>query len=179
MKMNSYISRFREIPWFENVGKPSDRDREVFRIYDWSAWPGPEDPAVSLQNEYYLMWQENLCVGLDESAKDRLEEAWDKVETAVLEIARLNVPYDEDQDAWYAPNAAVWSGSWIAALVACTFLERGKLDEEEKRPEYQWTLSNTWSWFEAGHWPCSFYWTYDQSLEGAERTGAPKRMVVY
>ena len=52
VSIKEFIARVEDIPWFENVGNPSERDSEVFRIYDWSTWPGPEDPAVSLQNDY-------------------------------------------------------------------------------------------------------------------------------
>ena len=126
-----------------------------------------------------MMWHDRLFCGIDEQQKVQLEKVWDEIETIVFDVARSKVPYSDEQDAWYAPNAAVWSGGWIAALVVCTLIQQGKIEENKSTPEYQWTLGNIWSWFKAGHWPCSFYWTYSQDLEQAERTGAPKLLVIY
>jgi hypothetical protein len=178
-----FYQSLKTIPWLGNLGKPHPRDGEVYRIHDWSLWLGPEDPAVALMNAYALFWEAQLKEQAGQEAV--ISETWGEIEVVVSDLARPNVPYEEDQDAWYGPNMAVWSAAWFAALVGCWMKTFGSLEPIEafstfqKSSRYQWRLDVIWSWYAVGHWPCSFYWTYDQGREAAEATGAPKYLVVY
>jgi hypothetical protein len=183
--MQSYEDFFQSlktIPWLKKLGQPHPRDDEVYRIHDWSLWLGPEDPAVALLNDYALFWEAQL----KEQAGPELliSEVWDEIESLVFDLARPHVPFEADQDAWYGPNMAVWSAAWFAALTGCWVKVFGHLpplggSAFQQSPHYQWRLDVIWLWYAAGHWPCSFYWTYDQGRDAAEATCAPKYLVVY
>ena len=58
--IESFIDRLANIPWLANLGKPSTRDDEVFRIYRWQTWPGPEDPGSEMQSAFQMKWKEEL-----------------------------------------------------------------------------------------------------------------------
>ncbi len=179
----AFFQSLKTIPWLKNLGQPHPRDGEVYRIYDWSLWLGPEDPAVALMNDYALFWEAQL----KEQAAPAfpISEVWDEIEALVFDQARPNVPYAADRDAWHGPNMAVWSAAWYAALVGCWLKAFDSLEPPEgfsafqQSDHYQWRLDVIWRWYAAGHWPCSFYWPYSQGREAAEATGAPKYLVVY
>ncbi len=180
-----FIKQLDEIPWLENLGKPNQRDREVYRIYDWRAWLGPEDPATVLQNEYYMTWKDDLERSVGEAGAADLKARWRMIYDQVFDLARDKAPFEDDQDAYYAPNMAVWSCCWFAALTGCWLWQFGSLSQPLKRPEYQtspryqWRIDLIWWWHAAGHWPCSFYWTLNSDRDSAERHVEPKYLVIY
>jgi hypothetical protein len=179
MTAQEFLAGLEAIPWFERLGQPSSRDHEVFRIYDWGVWPGPENPGSEIQQAYHMLWRDSLIETADSAIKDDLELLWNTINEKVLSIASLRVPYDDGEDAWYGPNAAVWSASWIAALVGCTIARHGDLRSGEDAT-VQWTLHNEWSWYRNGHWPCTYYWSWGYTdIEAVERTKVTKRIVVY
>ncbi len=167
------------IPWLERLGQPHPRDRAVCRIHDWDLWLGPEDPAVALMVDVSVHWQEQLEQAVGNP--DAVREHWAPIETQVFQQAKRQVAYDEDQDTWYGPNAAVWSAVWTAALVGCWVWHFGDLSQpnEKADPDDHWRLGEVWGWFADGHWPCSFYWTYDTDRKTAARITTPKRLVVF
>jgi hypothetical protein len=174
-----FIANLDHIPWFERLGQPSARDHEVFRIYDWGTWPGPEDPGSEIQQAYHMLWRDTLFETRDSKLAERLRLLRDTIQDKVLSIARLKVPYDDTEDAWYGPNAAAQSASWVASLVGCTIAKHGHL-EAGNNSRMQWTLCNEWSWFTEGHWPCMYYWSWGYTdIQAAERTDVPKLLVVY
>lgn len=181
----TFLQSLEGIPWLENLGQPDPGDGAVYRIYGWGAWLGPEDPAVVLQNEYYMTWKDHLETAVGEADAPELAAQWRKIYDAVLPLARSRVPFASDQDAYYGPNMAVWSCCWFAALTGCWLGQFGSLEQPLKRPGfqtsplYQWRIDAIWDWYAAGHWPCSFYWTYGGTMESAESTGAPKYLVVF
>jgi hypothetical protein len=167
------------IPWLERLGQPHPRDRMVCRIHDWDLWLGPEDPAVALMMDVSVHWQEQLEQAVGNP--DVLRDHWNPIEARVLELAKPKVPYAVDQDPWYGPNAAVWSAAWTAALAGCWVWHYGGLaqPDEDVDPDHQWRLAEIWRWYADGHWPCSFYWTYDTDRDTADRITAPRRLVVF
>jgi hypothetical protein len=174
-----FVAGLDHIPWFERLGQPSPRDREVFRIYDWNVWPGPEDPGSDIQQLYYTFWYDTLFEATDPKLSERLKSLWKTIHDKTFSIVRLKVPYNNAEDTWYGPNAAAGSASWLASLVGCTLARYGRL-EAKNNSEVQWTLSNEWSWFVEGHWPCMYYWPWGYTdIRAAERTGVPKLLVVY
>ena len=174
-----FIATLEDVPLFEQLGKPSRRDREVFRIYDWDTWPGPENPGSELQAAYHSLWRERLFEGVESQLAEELDALWDEIHATVLSLARLKVEYDDAQDAWYGPNNAAWSASWMASLVGCTMVKRGSL-EQGVNPEMQWTLHNEWSWYAEGHWPCMFYWPWGYTdIQAVEGTSGHRRLVIY
>lgn len=172
-----FVQQLDAIPWFANLGKPSPRDPEVFRISHWDTWPGPEDPGSEMQSTFRMEWRDELFKS--DARPPGLPEAWAAIQDRVLHLTKPTVGYDDDQDTWFGPNAAVVDAAFMAALVGCTILKHGNL-EEANDARNQWTLSNEWSWFRAGHWPCMYYWPWghgDTAL--AHRTGGAKVLVIY
>ncbi len=174
--VESFLRGLDQIPWLKNLGKPSARDDTVLRMYAWRLWPGPETPGSELQAAYYMYWHNDLFE-TDESPLTLQDELWHTIRQRVESLARLNVPYRDAEDAWYGPNAAVWSASWIAALVGCSIRKNGTASVFLERHTL---LATEWTWFLEGHWPCTYFspWGYTDR-ESAERTGDPPLLVVY
>lgn len=183
--VETFIGQLDAIPWFTNLGKPSPRDQDVFRIYHWGTWPGPEDPGSSMMSEFHMQWRDDLF----ESARSlpSLREAWQTIYEYVLHLTKPFVPYDEQEDAYFGPNAAVWSAAYTAAVVGCIIVRDGSLDEVDSHERLlhvhsttvEWNLSNEWSWYQAGHWPCLYYWPWRANIASARRSGAFKKLVIY
>jgi hypothetical protein len=173
----NFIEQLDAIPWFSNLGKPSLRDSEVFRIYDWCIWPGPEDPGSEMQSAFLMERHNDLFKTVEPIPA--LRDTWQTIHDGVMLLTKASVPYNEQQDAWFGPNAAVWQAAFTAALVGCTILRDGELKVEDCA-RMQWTLSNEWLWYLAGHWPCMYYWPWGYaSIAVARRPGGEKRLVVY
>src|SRR5215813_7511631 len=51
INIESFLIEIDQIPWFANVGKPSELDGQALRITSWEAWPGPETPGSGLMAE--------------------------------------------------------------------------------------------------------------------------------
>ncbi len=102
--VEAFIAELDTIPWFTNLGKPSPRDHEVFRIYHWGTWPGPEDPGFSLMSAFGMHWRDELF----ESAKSlpSLREAWHTIYEYVFYLTKPLVPYTEEWDLDHGPNIA-------------------------------------------------------------------------
>src|SRR6266498_2524910 len=110
---------------------------------------------------------------------DPSTQLWNRIHDTVFECARTAVPYHDEQDAWYGPNAAVWQARFTAALVGCMFAKYGQFPVPERQSSH-WTLQHEWEWFVEGHWPCSYFWLWGYTqLEVVERTGTPRRLIVY
>jgi hypothetical protein len=175
--IESFIDRLANIPWLANLGKPSTRDDEVFRIYRWQTWPGPEDPGSEMQSAFQMKWKEELVKPTDIQAI----EVFRRIRERVLQITKAVVPFEEKQDVWYGPNAAVLAAAFTAGMVGCAVLQDGELKAHSALLESrkQWTLANEWSWYLEGHWPCQYYWPWGHStVEVADRTGCFRRLVV-
>jgi len=176
-RTDNFIDQLDKIPWFASLAKPSLRDNEVFRIYHWDSWPGPEDPGSEMQAAFHEKWKTELVNAADSQA---IEVFW-AIRERVLQIAKTTIPYDVNQDVWYGPNAAVLAAAHAAALVGCAILRDGelKVDTDLQNARKQWTLANEWSWYLEGHWPCIYYWPWGHAkVEVAERTGCFRRLVV-
>jgi hypothetical protein len=178
-RLSHFFDELADIPWFANLGRPSPRDPEVFRIYDWLTWPGPEDPGAEMLAAYHMKWRDDVFACGEVPDGFDMKRTWDAIQTAALQLTKAHLPYDEAQDAWYGPNAAAWSAAWSAALVGCRRLIGGKSDGSSTR-FMQWTPENEWSWYEAGHWPCMYYWPCEHTrIAVAERTSEAKVLVVF
>ena len=179
--LDAFKGSLADIPWLKNLGRPSPQDGRVYRIYDWRAWMGPEDPAVVLQNEYYMTWKDHL----DEEAGEDCTALWREIYDQVFDLARDAVPFDPEQDAYHGPNMAVWSCCWFAALTGCWLNLFGGLTQPLRRDAYQtslcyqWRIDLIWGWYAAGHWPCSFYWTLHSDMASAESHPEPKYLVIF
>jgi hypothetical protein len=174
-----FLDELASVRWFANLGKPSPRDPEVFRIHDWLAWPGPEDPGSEMLAAYNQKRKDDLFARVRLPSGFETQAAWDAIHAPALQAAKARVPYDEAGDAWDGPTAAAWCAASCAALVGCRRLLGGAA-EQPASGVMQWTLENEWSWFVAGHWPCMYYWPWGHAgIEVAERTGMAKRLVVY
>jgi hypothetical protein len=177
--VNQFLAKLEHIPWFKQLGQASIHDIDVFRIYTWQTWPGPEDPGATIQAQYYRRWHDDLFQTSTPLLDDPLTQLWNRIHDTVFERTRTIVPYQDDQDAYYGPNAAVWQASFTAALVGCVFAKYGQFQVPE-RADSQWTLQHEWKWFVEGHWPCSYFWPWGYTdLEAVERTGVPRRLIVY
>lgn len=175
--VEQFIGQLETVPWFANLGRPSPRDGHVFRIHHWDTWPGPEDPGSELHHVFLQYWQDDLFK--PETGMSGVRETWETIRRSVLRLAKSSVPYKEDEDPWYGPTAAVLHAAHTAALVGCSLRRNGGLPPSGDA-RMQWTLSNEWSWFLAGHWPCMYYWPWGHaSISIADRTRGSKRLVVY
>lgn len=74
------------------------------------------------------------------------EPEWNRAVRLTVDSAAPLVPYVEGQDAWYGPNAAVWSAAWIFALEE-TYISQGIPLPTEVGAQLHW--------YERGHWPCA------------------------
>src|SRR6266481_2134079 len=99
--LSQFIARLEQVPWFQRLGKPSIRDNEVYRIFSWEVWPGPEDPGASLQSNYHQKWRDALFHEDSQSNSEELSGIWAQIHGTVFEVARQNVPYYDEKDAWY------------------------------------------------------------------------------
>jgi hypothetical protein len=164
-----------QIPWFANVGKPSELDGQALRITSWEAWPGPETPGSGLMQEAQVGRHERLLAAGDPR---RIEALWQRVHDRVFMQAIPRVPWKDDADAWYGPSAAVWNAAWNAALVGISGSLGINLDQGSLGGE--WTLAAEWRWLRAGHWPCMYFWQWGETtLAIAARHHEARQLVVY
>jgi hypothetical protein len=131
-------NRFLSIPLFTNIGRPI-ADICVQRIFDWGAWPGPDDDRMVA-----IHLQQQAC--LDAVILPDDEPLWDKALAMCVAIAAPLVPYDEASDLAHAPTLAVWHAAWTFSLEALYTSTGHELPAE---------LAAQCYWFERGHWPCA------------------------
>jgi hypothetical protein len=112
--IESFLVEIDQIPWFANVGKPSRLDGDALRITSWEAWPGPETPGSTLMGEAAVARRARLLAAGDPLM---IEALWQRIHERVFMQAIARVPWKDDEDAWYAPNTAVFHAAWNAALV--------------------------------------------------------------
>ncbi len=176
--MNEIIRRFGELPWFQRIGMPSPRDREVYRIYSWDLVPSPESPESYIQSLYHRQWYDSILM---KSGDDRgsIERLFDSIRESIFQIVRQKIPYCDEEDVWYAPNAAACSAAFNAALAGCYYQLNGYYPEDQQ-PASQWSLAEECYWYVNGHWPCSFYWSYGYAqYDEIDKSPYPKRLIVY
>ena len=141
--LRQFMELLENLDWFSRIGScPAD----VPHLSKWEDWPGPEDLASSLLYEDQQAIFDSFCTESGQLAP-ALQTMWDTVRKFVETRASQLVPYDPEEDAWYPPNAAVWSAAWTAALIA--------IHLEDSRAISQ-SLQVQWSWYACGHWPCSY-----------------------
>jgi hypothetical protein len=143
MNIEEFLEKIRLIDWFGRIGNDLDHSH---RILSWDEWVGPEDISCSPMGLLINEIKESL---LDVAAERDLpiEPLMEKVQTEILVEAKKYVPYDENEDAWYAPNTAVWQASWIGALMYISSVLELKVHKDIERQ---------WKWFSDGHWPCTY-----------------------
>jgi len=174
--ISRFLQEIEQVPWLSKLGSPSERDADVFRIYSWETWPGPEEPGSEIQAMLYQKWRDDLMEG---DAGGKLTALWAEIESKVRDLARRHVPYDDEEDTWHGPNAAVWQAGWLAAVMGCS-IQAGRPYSDEYDPSDQWTPVAEWYWFCTGHWPCTYHWSWGHaSLDRAMGHHAAKRLVVY
>ncbi len=143
LDLDTFLKQLERIPWFAHVGTPVRSSKAMQGMSSWEDWPGPEDSSATELSH----WQQSLhdeLLGASYENRDVLTQLWNTIQTTVLTSADKKVPYNPNEDAWYAPNAAVWHAAWAAALVGlCLFLGRPIPKE----------LQEQWNWFVQGHWP--------------------------
>ena len=175
INIESFLMEIDDVPWFANVGKPSELDGQALRITSWEAWPGPETPGSELMAEADKDRRARLLAPGD---PPQIEALWQRIHERVFMQAIPRVPWKDGEDAWYAPSTAVWGAAWKAALVGISGslgidLDQGNLGGE-------WTLAAEWRWLRAGHWPCMYFWQWGHaSLAIAARTYEARQLVVF
>lgn len=142
---DEFVQLVKSIPWFENIGKPIQNPK-LPRLHTWDEWGNPESPEIALlhtrQSDLY-----------DEIIKENPSNSTDLAETfrqavvMVIEQAKKGVPYEEAEDAYYAPNTAVHHAGYTAGLVILCQLTGRELPLE---------IKSQWYWFQEGHWPAAF-----------------------
>ena len=160
--------RLRTVPWFANLGRPSQWDRGCVRIARWDQWPGPEHPPVAAAAQAAQAIRDAAFAAVGAPAAGGLRDTFDRVHALVLERARTAVPFDDDQDAWHAPTQCVWDAAYWTALVACVLACGWPVPDD---------LVEAWNWYAAGHWPSGFA---DEPGDGpGRRLAYPRRLLVY
>ncbi len=149
-RVAKFLNTLEDIPWFANIGKPLPEGSTSKRIHSWDEWPGPEEPSVAEVGDATSDIFEELTQGED---SDQLSKLHRRIRNSVVRIAKHRVPFDEDEDTWHAPNAAVCEAGWVAGLIGLfLWLNRpvppGLVEE--------------WKWFVAGHWPCDWEGDYPE-----------------
>jgi hypothetical protein len=139
----NFLRQLGEIPWFAQVGKPIQSRSAIQQMSRWDQWPGPEDPRTS-ELAYHQQALHDEMMDASAPEDQALSELWDTIHATVVTSAAKQVPYHSDEDAWYAPNVAVWHAAWTAGLLGlCRFRKRPVPEE----------LQEQWNWFVQGHWP--------------------------
>jgi hypothetical protein len=174
LEIDGFLAELDRIPWFANLGKPSPLDGTALRITSWEGWPGPENPGSNLMSEAAMSRRNRIHASGDVAA---IEAAWNQIHQRVFQLTKGRVPWNDDEDAWYGPNAAVMEACWTAALVGVA--RALKLDLDAGGIGDDWTLAIKWRWFEAGHWPCLYFWQWGYcDLAQAARHGEFHQLVV-
>jgi hypothetical protein len=114
INIENFLIEIDQIPWFANIGKPSHLDGQALRITSWEAWPGPETPGSDLIAEAANSRRAQL---LATGEPPMIEAVWQRIYERVFERAAVGAPYKDEEDIWYAPNAAVEYAAFNAALV--------------------------------------------------------------
>ena len=140
------------MPLFSNCGEQSSA---AAQIGSWDDWAGPEEPRV--------MEISTRMQRLHDQLSDSSEEPiWQRALQTVVNHASSLVPYVEGEDAYYAPNIAVWEVAWVLALeelhLACGLT----------MPQ---SLVAQLYWYEKGHWPCQ--------LLSLEQDNSPEHYVIF
>jgi hypothetical protein len=141
--MEEFLDQLERIPWFSRLGNPLSGDCVHKQIHSWEEWPGPEEESVSAVHLRQQALHDNILAE-SKQLRPSLEELWKRIDAVVIRVAAPSVPFDANEDAWYAPNVAVWHAAWTAGLVG--------LYEMSKKPMPA-NLHAQWNCFTAGHWP--------------------------
>ena len=144
-----FLTELEQIPWFERIGQiPEGEFHE--QIPSWDDWEGPEEPSVAEIHESIQTLYDQIT---ENGSNIELTELWERIHSIVIPLTSSKVPYDDEEDAWYGPNAAVWQAATTAGVVGlCLHTKRPVPDE----------IQEQWNWFLQGHWPC------DRNLETAK-----------
>jgi hypothetical protein len=114
ISIESFLIEIDQIPWFANIGKPSELDGEALRITSWEAWPGPNTPGCELMHEAQQERHDRLLAAGD---PPQIEALWQRIHDRVLMRAIPRVPWKDSEDVYYGPTLAVGDAAWTAALV--------------------------------------------------------------
>ena len=79
--IEGFLIEIDQIPWFANVGKPSELDGQALRITSWQAWPGPETPGSGLMQEAQVDRHERLLAAGDPL---QIEALWQRIHDQVF-----------------------------------------------------------------------------------------------
>lgn len=120
-----------EINWFSNLSI-SDK---------WSKWLWPEDEDVARLNDDLLVMYEQLI------EQGFSENDWDSSINKLVNHIELYTPYEESEDAYYAPNHSVWQAAWVYNLY-CVHSENEQLVPS--------CVSAQMFWFKKGFLPSSY-----------------------
>lgn len=138
MNIDRLKKRVSSIEMFATLGQPTN-DGSITRIMSWDDWDGPEDSNI----EKIALTQQELHDNLISSDE---EKEWSDALDLIAESLSGLVPYDPEEDAYYAPNMAVWFAAWTFAL------EEAYLSKNLAVPRF--ILAQIY-WYEKGRWPCA------------------------
>lgn len=138
MNLDRLSIRVRGVGLFSALGEKI-QDSSVIRLRSWEEWPGPEEPRVEAIGTH-MQFLHDQIISAD------AEPEWNRALRITVDFAAALVPYVEEQDAWYAPNIAVWSAAWIFALEEAHVARNLPLPAEVRAQLY---------WYQIGHWPSS------------------------
>src|SRR5262249_42413320 len=116
LTLEAFLALLDRIPWFANLGRPHDLDREVDRIAGWGDWGGPETRGADAMNQEGVAWREALLAsGPDPRAVEAVCEDADRRAWRAID-ARID--FETEGDPWHPPTAAVSGAAWFAGTLA-------------------------------------------------------------
>jgi hypothetical protein len=151
-----FLAQLESIPWFSKIGQPIPASCGVKRISWWADWPGPEDDSTdALCYRHQAIYDDIMADAGHE--RERLVALWDQIHALVHQLAAPMVPYDDQEDVYYAPNVAVLNAAWTAGLIGILLYLKRKIPDD---------LQEQWRWYTQGHWPCGYAWVDSEDRYG-------------
>ena len=131
--IETFTEKVSGMAWFAHLGEPSPWDQMCVRLWDWSDWGGPEVGTEQLSCQAQAIHDQFVVT-------DSLSQYFDQVTKEV-------VPFDDEEDAWHAPNTAVWMAAWCVGLISVLLTIDTAVPPD---------LMEQWAWYATGHWPSGY-----------------------
>jgi len=142
---DEFSQLIQSIPWFAHIGEPI-QGTALSHMQAWEDWGNPEDSKIAI---IHLRQQDLYDAILQDHAAQSAElaAAFDQVVKMVCKLVIKIIPYNKQEDSYYAPNVACYHAGWTAGLVYLCQLTDRELPSD---------IASQWRWFREGHWPAAF-----------------------
>jgi hypothetical protein len=142
---DEFSQLLQSIPWFAHIGEPIE-NTALPHMQAWEDWGNPQDSKIAI---IHLRQQDLYDAILQDHAPQSTElaAAFDQVVKMVCKLVIKIVPYNKQEDSYYAPNTACYHAGWTAGLVYLCQLTDRELPSD---------IASQWRWFREGRWPAAF-----------------------